>query len=162
MRKKTIVILTLVGLGLYVVSIIAIALSAITLTSTLSSCSPDCPLSPSGGLIAGLIIGYVILLAGSIVNIVAWVGTLISQAKRQQWAWFVCTILFGIICMWIYLIAVPEAPTPVMLAYYPYPVGQAYQPMQQYQYQPGQAYPPMQAYPYQPGAMQQNQPPWQG
>lgn len=165
MRKKTLVTLTLTSAGLYVVGISIIILTSVLLASTLSGCSPDCS-SPPAGIIVGFIISYLMIIAASIVSIVAWIGMLIKQAKQQQWGWFVCTLLFGYITMIIYLIAVPEVQELMPVYYVPAP-GQPYPPVQPYQYQAGQAYPPMQAYyPYQPGAMQQpmrqDQPPWQG
>jgi len=42
------------------------------------------------------------------------VSALVKQVKQQQWAWFICTLLFGFfpifgdIYMLIYLITVPE------------------------------------------------------
>lgn len=161
MRKKTLVTLTLIGVGLYIVGISIIVLTSVLLASTFSACAPDCS-SPPAGIIVGFIISYLMIIAASIVSIVAWIGMLIKQAKQQQWGWFVCTLLLGYIPMIIYLIAVPEAPNPLMPVYYVPAPGQPYPPMQPYQYQAGQPYPPMQAYPYQPGAMPQNQPPWQG
>ncbi len=70
-------------------------------------------------------LGTAFSLLGAVTGLIALIGGLIKQAKRRQWGWFVCTILFGVICLVIYLIVVPDAP-----AY------RVYQPKQDYQPQP--------------------------
>lgn len=126
MRKKTLVILTLIGLGLSVIGVIIITLLFISLTFpnclSLNICGGE-PNRPVISIIA-LAIGAILILASSVIQIVAWIGALVKQAKQQQWAWFVCTILFGALCMWLYLIIVPEMPVrQVMMPVYvqPYP-----------------------------------------
>lgn len=160
MRKKTIVILSLLAVGLGIVSIIAFVVAGVL---TAAACSPDC--SSSGQAVPvvatiGIVIGVILSLAASGLSLAAMIGALIKQAKQQKWGWFVCTILFGIICVWIYLIAVPETPQypmPSYLAPSPYQPGVQYPPMQSYQpmegypsaqpYQPMPQYPPAEQYP---------------
>jgi len=71
------------------------------------------------------VVGTAFSLLGAVIGLIALIGGLIKQAKRRQWGWFVCTILFGVLCLIIYLIVVPDAP-----AY------RVYQPKQDYQPQP--------------------------
>ena len=70
-------------------------------------------------------LGTAFSLLGAVTGLIALIGGLIKQAKRRQWGWFVCTILFGVLCLVIYLIVVPDAPT-----------YRVYQPKQDYQPQP--------------------------
>jgi hypothetical protein len=83
------------------------------------------------------VVGTAFSLLGAVTGLIALIGGLIKQAKRRQWGWFVCTILFGVLCLVIYLIVVPDAP-----AYRVYQPKQDYQPQAQphreseYYYQP--------------------------
>ena len=99
MRKRILEKLTVGGFGLFVLGVIIFVLSGAGSFS-------------AGGFIAGILFGYLILMGGIVLQTVAWVGALIAQAKRQQWGWFVCTILFGFPCLWLYLLIVPETPEP--------------------------------------------------
>lgn len=63
--------------------------------------------------LASFAVTFVCILAGNVIELVARIGALIKQAKQQQWAWFVCTLLFGWICTLIYLIVWPMPPQPV-------------------------------------------------
>lgn len=138
MRKKTLVILTLISLGLFLVGIVSLMVFSAA-ASTITCSSPACPMpsgpppEPSGGLIIGFIFGYVLILAAGVFHFIAWLGTMVKQAKRQQWGWFICTILFGLICTWIYLIAEPEVLEPMVPVYKrPYqPEEPVYQPYTQ-------------------------------
>ena len=56
------------------------------------------------------LVGLVVLLAGSAIALVAWIGALIKLAQSGRWGWFVCMILFSGITMLIYIFAGPEAP----------------------------------------------------
>ncbi|WP_201360249.1 hypothetical protein [Dictyobacter formicarum] len=112
MRRKTLAILTLIGLGLFLVSIGTIVVE--TAVNAVYCSSPNCPLpsipsTPPTWQIVVSIIGEVSILAAGVLQIIAWIGAMTKQAKRQQWTWFVCTFLFSPICLWIYLLAVPEA-----------------------------------------------------
>jgi hypothetical protein len=119
MRKRILEKLTVGGFGLFVLGVIIFVLSGAGSFS-------------AGGFIAGILFGYLILMGGIVLQTVAWVGALIAQAKRQQWGWFVCTIIFGFLSLWLYLLIVPEAPEPEVAT----PVAFSYPPMQGYA--PGQ------------------------
>ncbi|HVU70280.1 MAG TPA: hypothetical protein VHD63_24340 [Ktedonobacteraceae bacterium] len=139
MRKKTIAILFGIGFGVAIVATVFYFGGIFVFASAASSCdyssSYSCDASPMGG-VALLLVGGLFYLAGGILSTIAWIATLIKQAQRQQWAWFICTLLFSGICMLIWLIVEPEVP---QVRYAP-----VYQPIQ-----PGYppAYPPENPYP---------------
>jgi len=136
MRRKTLAILTLIALGLFFVSIGIYAMmpgASIYYCASPNNCPPasipgSISVSPlSIGLIV-FIIGQVSLLAAVVLQIIAWMGAMTRQAKRQQWIWFVCTLFFSPICLWLYLLTPPEAPKPISMPpeqpiYQPYTQG---------------------------------------
>lgn len=118
MRRKTLAILTFISLGFVLVTLVASTIVTAATAVYCSSPNPNgCPpptLPPSAPPLALLLvsgIGEVLMVAAGVLQIITWIGALIKQAKQQQWAWFVCTLLFSPLCLWIYLLAVPEAPT---------------------------------------------------
>ncbi|HEU5383438.1 MAG TPA: hypothetical protein VFV38_49180 [Ktedonobacteraceae bacterium] len=144
MRKKTLVILSLLSIGLCIVGVIAIILGGVLVASAESCSGSICTSSAADGLgIVGIGVSIIFFIAASVIGLIAWICGLIKQAQQQEWAWFICTLLFGSLCLLIYLLAVPERTQYVVPAYAP-----VYPPMQQYQsYQPQ----PHQSYPgYQP------------
>lgn len=156
MRKKTIAILFGIGFGVAIVASFFYIGGVFALASTAANCDYSsysyCDTSPVGD-VALLLIGGLLYLAGGILSTIAWIAVLIKQAQRQQWAWFVCTLLFSGICMLIWLIVEPEVPQvryapvyqPVQPGYPPaYPTDSPYPPT---------SYPPSEPYygdPYRP------------
>ncbi len=134
MRKKTIAILFGLGFGIAVVATLFYAGGIAVFASAASSCDyssySTCDTSAESGGVVLTVLGGLLYLAGAVLTTISWIAILIKQAQRQQWAWFVCTLLFSGICMLIWLIVEPEVP---QVAYVP-----VYQPVQP-------AYPP--AYP---------------
>ena len=128
-------ILLILGLAFTIIGVIAYAITIISLVTSPGVTSDPTSTPPDiSGVMSGMLVGFGIaiafLLAGGIIELVGRIGMLIKQAKQQQWAWFVCTLLLGWICMLIYLIVWPETPQPVM----PTPVYvPQYQPMPPYQ-----------------------------
>lgn len=132
MRRKVLAILTLIGLVLFFVAIGTIVVEA---AATAVYCSsPACPPPnippgpPPTWVMVTSAIGEVSLVVAGVLQIIAWIGAMIRQAKRQQWAWFVCTLLFSPICLWMYLLVVPEALDPIYMQpnqpiYQPYTQG---------------------------------------
>ena len=121
------VALAFIGVAAYIFTIFSLVTSIPTNPDTTTPVTPD-----FSGFVVGISITVLFALAGSVVELIGRIGMLIRQAKQQQWAWFVCTLLLGWICMLIYLIVWPETPPPVMLA----PVyAPQYQPMTAYPYQ---------------------------
>lgn len=112
MRKKTIAILFGVGFGIGILAGIIIAIGAVSLGNAAASCDTStsyCDTSTAmGGFSAFLVVGVLAAIAASILELIARIAILIKQAQRQQWAWFICTLLFGEICMLIWLIVEPE------------------------------------------------------
>lgn len=107
MSKKTLVILTSIGWGLLIVGFILFLSGFLNTISAQSQCAPYCKLTPAG-LLAQVLPGYLFLFAAGILHLIAQIGALITQAKRQQWGWFVCNLLLGYLCTTVYLIVVPE------------------------------------------------------
>lgn len=138
MSKKTIWILFILGMALTLIGVIAYVMTIVSLaTSSMGTTGPT-PTPPDvNGMLAGFGIAILFLLAGGVIELIGRIGILIRQAKQQEWAWFVCTLLLGWVCMLVYLIVWPEAPqivmaTPVYVPQYqPMPPYQSYQAAQQ-------------------------------
>lgn len=115
MRRKTIAILFGTGFGLALIGTLvmfvggaAIGAAAASCDSSTTYCDPSAGME--GGLSALLILGILVITAGSILTMISWIATLIKQAQRQQWAWFICTLLFSGICTLLWLIIEPDVP----------------------------------------------------
>lgn len=54
----------------------------------------------------GLLLFYIVLV---LVMMVLWICTLVHQAKRHRWVWFVLTLIFSIV-FWIYWITWAVSP----------------------------------------------------
>jgi len=105
MRKRTLETLFILGLLL---SFLALVPALISLAAISSLCSyGNCSSVPVSAMIL-IILASIMVFAGSILIMVSWVLVLIKQAQ-QQWARFVCTLLFSYIPMVIYFIVVPES-----------------------------------------------------
>lgn len=112
MRKKTLVILFTVAIILCVLAIIA--------ETPMLGWSAQCKGTnvcgnPSAIAILGIVVAALSGIAATVLFFIAYIGTLIKQAKQQQWSWFVCTLLFSWITMAIYPIKVPEMEQPAMV-----------------------------------------------
>jgi len=158
MRKKTIVILYILGLVLTGIAVVALVASSAAAAASSQSCYDtytdsyyNCTSYSSGtstALGVGFLFGIGLSIVGGVLGTIAWIGVLIKQGKQEQWGWFVCTLLFSGITTLIYLIAVPETPQSLVPTYVP--VYQPFQPPTQYQqpyqdpyqqpYQPQQPY----------------------
>lgn len=119
MRKKTLVMLFILGLILECVALVPVVMGIAAISS---QCSNGTCTTVPGLAIFGFILAGILSLAGTVLLAISWIGVLIKQAQRQQWAWFVLTILFSYITMVIYWIAVPESSPAMQQAY-----GQPYQ-----------------------------------
>src|SRR5258708_9094701 len=133
-RKKTLVILYLLGLALVFLGLVPelITILAICPTSTASTCT-----SLPGPAILVVVLGIISSLAGLVLVIIAWVRILMKQAQQQQWTWFVWTLIFSWITMALYLIQAPETLEPVQPANAP-----SYQPEPPQQHNLTMATPP--------------------
>jgi formate/nitrite transporter FocA (FNT family) len=68
-------------------------------------------------------IGVVLLIAASIVGLVAWIGGLIRAAQQRQWVWFICMLFVGGLfttLLWS-LISSDRAAAPPVTYAQPYP-----------------------------------------
>ncbi len=118
MRKKTLVILYILGWAL---ALLALASALISIAVIFSQCpTSTCP-SPPGPVILGLVLAGILIVAGMVLLVIAWIRILMNQAQRQQWTWFVWTFLFSWVAMAIYLIKVPETPQIAAQAQVPLP-----------------------------------------
>ncbi|MGZ3611021.1 MAG: hypothetical protein ACXWPS_18675 [Ktedonobacteraceae bacterium] len=108
MRKKTLVTLFIVGSLLEILAFVFWIISIVTLSSNCSN--GTCTSAPTSGIFLIFLAG-ICSLVGTVLLAISWIGVLNKQAQRQQWAWFVCTILFSYVTMIIYWIAVPESST---------------------------------------------------
>jgi hypothetical protein len=141
MRKKTLVILFILEMMLSFLAFLAL-IPTIALIQCINGVCTSLP----GPAILRLVLGSLLILAGSVLHIIVWIGMLMKQAKQQQWTWFICTFLLGRICILIYLIKIPETPQSVLSAYAP-----GYQQASQYQsYSPMMQSPPQEQVPLQP------------
>lgn len=151
MRKKTIAILFGIGFGLAVISMLVIFGGVIALSTAAAQCdnsSSYCdPSAGVGGYLAMVVLGGLIATAGSVLSLIAWIAIMVKQAQRQQWGWFICTIIFGSIPMLLWLILEPEVPAvpPYMAVYQP-----GYPPVYPTDGPPPTIYPSSYQDPYQP------------
>jgi len=119
MRKKTLVTLFIVGSVLEILALIFWIISIVAISSNCTN--GTCSSAPASAIFIIFLAG-ICSLAGTVLLAISWIGVLIKQAQRQQWAWFVLTILFSYVTMIIYWIAVPENPIPSMAQPYQPPV----------------------------------------
>ena len=112
MSKPTLRNLSLIGLGGLIVGFVFLILSAAgasVSTTTDASGNPTVS-SVSGGTPALALVGILLLVATSIVYLIAWIGGLVRTAQLQRWGWFVCMLVFGGIVTLIYSFAGPDTP----------------------------------------------------
>jgi hypothetical protein len=87
---------------------LAFASELITSAVISSQCRNSTCTSVPGPAILGEVLTSILLLAGFVLFMIVWMSILIKQAQRQQWTWFVWTLLFNWIPMLLYLIKVPD------------------------------------------------------
>jgi len=103
MRKKIIALQLLGGLALYTVTYI-VFFSRIPGSTFLK---PVLPKEETADVF--VVIEVLVLVLGGMWVLLGAINSLVQQAKQQQWAWFVFTLLFGppIILLWL-LFAKPK------------------------------------------------------
>lgn len=101
MRKKTIAGFYIPGIILFIIGIVVAGIGAAAAVASVNSGST----AVAGG--GTVLLGTLIEAVGGILLFVAWIGTLMATGKQGRWGWLVCTILFSIVTMLIYLIAGP-------------------------------------------------------
>lgn len=137
MRKDTLWFLLILSALLVILGIISYFLTIIPVLTTIRpGSSLNAPQLLSEIPIAGLVITVLLLTAGGVIGLVGRIGTMIKQAKRQQWAWFICTLLFGWICQLVYLIVWPMPLHPLAAARRQTPQRRPVQPQQHHAEQP--------------------------
>ncbi len=65
-------------------------------------------------MVAIVVTGFVVAVAGAMVQFVAWIGALVNSYQLQDKLWFVLTLIlgligFGLVVMIAYLIAAPDS-----------------------------------------------------
>ena len=116
MRKKTMVTLFIAG---SVLEVLAFVFAMISVVAMSSSCSNGSCASAPASAVFLIVLAVICSIAGTVLLAISWIGVLIKQAQRQQWVWFILTILFSYVTMIIYWIAVPENVVPAMQPYQP-------------------------------------------
>src|SRR5258708_29610775 len=104
MRKKTLVILYILGWAL---ALLALASALISIAVIFSQCpTSTCP-SPPGPAILGLVLAGILIVAGVVLLVIAWIRILMKQAQPQQWNWVFWVFPFRWVAIAIYFIKVP-------------------------------------------------------
>ncbi len=100
MNKPLTTKIFLIGLGLVIVGLILIVVGAATTSHD----------AYTGAVSIGplLVVGYIVMLIGGLVETVAWIGALVALAKISAWGWFVFVLLLSGIGMLAYIIAGPN------------------------------------------------------
>ncbi len=109
MERKTSRNLYLVGLLLNIVGIILFVVGTGAAVATANS---NGTVSDAGATSFGILglIAILLLIVGSIVFLIAWIGALIKTARLGQWVWFILLLLFSYITMLVYIFAGPTEP----------------------------------------------------
>src|SRR5258708_12176184 len=101
MRKKTLVILYILGWAL---ALLALASALISIAVIFSQCpTSTCP-SPPGPAILGLVLAGILIVAGMVLLVIAWVRMPLKQAQRHPLTLVVWAFLFSSVPTPIYLI----------------------------------------------------------
>src|SRR5260370_14130666 len=107
MRKKTLVILYILGWAL---ALLALASALISIAVIFSQCpTSTCP-SPPGPAILGLVLAGILIVAGMVLLVIAWIRILMKQAQGHELTWFVLTFFFSWGALGVYFIKVPQTP----------------------------------------------------
>lgn len=109
MERKTSRNLYLIAILLEIVGAVLFAVGAGAAAATANS---DGTLSATGGTSFGIlsIIALLVIVVGSVLALIAWIGALIKLAKLGQWVWFILMFLFSGITMLVYIFAGPTEP----------------------------------------------------
>lgn len=111
LKKKTILILWIVG---FVLALIGAALFVPAIIAAANHCTinqfgkQNCSLPTSDPQTFMGLIGVVILLIGSLISLIAWIGALVRSAKMGSWGWFVVVLIFSGLGTLIYVLAGPS------------------------------------------------------
>jgi hypothetical protein len=53
--------------------------------------------------------GSVVSIAGGILIMISWIGSLINSAKTGRWGWFLCLLFFALFTLIVYIFAGPDS-----------------------------------------------------
>jgi hypothetical protein len=118
MRKKTINIFIIISVVLFVAGISLIIAGNIGSTTVYNPSTNENDVTSIGNP-ALTFFGSIFFTLSWVPFTVAWIGALISLARLQEWAWFVCMLIFGGFCLIVYLFAGPETPKVAQYPQYP-------------------------------------------
>ena len=91
MSKRTITILSLLGIILLVAAFIGYGPAFATQLKSCQSAPATCLSSASGGVL----IGFVLYLAGVIAALLAWIIGLVTTARIGRWGWLIVVLLIS-------------------------------------------------------------------
>ena len=103
MNKRTITILSIVGIGLLVIAFVGFGPVFATQLRTCQSSVSRCISTAS----RAADIGFVLYLAGIIPALVGWIMGLIKTAQLRRWGWFVGVLLTFVLGSLLYGIVGP-------------------------------------------------------
>lgn len=108
MERATARNLYLIALVLVIIGGVVAGIGAASALSAAQSATDSTAASTAfagGGILS--LIALLVLLVGSVLFTIAWIGSLIKLAKLNQWTWFILMLLFSGITMLIYIFAGP-------------------------------------------------------
>ncbi len=106
MNKRTITILSIVGIVLFIVGIVVAGAAAANAAASCQNATDttSCVNASAGGLgIAGLV-----YLLGIVASLIAWIMGLVKTAQIGRWGWFVAVLLISPLGSLLYGLAGPE------------------------------------------------------
>lgn len=107
MRKKTIAIFFIIGIVVVIIGGIIYGAGVASAVSTATVNADGTVSGVSAGLVGTALIGMVVLIIGSIISAVSWIGSLVATGRQGRWGWFVVVLLLSGLGELIYLIAGP-------------------------------------------------------
>ena len=126
MKRSLIRKLALSSIGVALLGGILLIVTIATGTKTTSQLADGTTMVSITSVNVGLlIVSILVLVAGGIVNFIAWVGALVKTAQIHSWGWFALVFFLNPIGMLIYSFVGPEVPA-VMA--YPMPQQTGYPP----------------------------------
>ncbi len=107
MRKKTIAILFIIGIIVAVIGGVLYGAGIASAVSTATVNANGAVSNVNTGLAGIALIGMAILLIGSLISTISWIGALVATGKQGRWGWFCVVFFLSGLGELIYLIAGP-------------------------------------------------------
>ncbi|HZC79588.1 MAG TPA: hypothetical protein VE258_17660 [Ktedonobacterales bacterium] len=106
MSKRTIVILSIGAILLYIGGFVAIGAGAASCVGTGSTATTAANCTAGAGALG---LGTILIVVGSILALIAWIFGLIKSAQASAWGWFVLVLLISPLGSLIYGLAGPDS-----------------------------------------------------